>query len=198
MQSGNLAVRSGALSLKNGQTTLSAPAGPVLLVQRDNSEGESPSSSLIEARGSRNSDNKVFEVLDSGSTVVHGGGVHVLAGGVTIASGGQIITSGGLRVESGGIQIESGSLTTRDDFAIEDGGLSVKTDEVNGKALRVTSTNANFAGALLSFDLSRQHRETLPFHILEAVKDSENVFSVDSLGRLETHGDIVRRVDVGP
>ncbi|KAG1700675.1 hypothetical protein DVH05_011536 [Phytophthora capsici] len=190
VQSGNLAVRSGALSLKNGQTTLSAPAGPVLLVQRDNSEGESPSSPLIEARGSRNSDNKVFEVLDSGSTVVHGGGVHVLAGGVTIASGGQTITSGGLRVESGGIQIESGSLTTRDGFAIEDGGLSVKTDEVNGKALRVTSTNANFAGALLSFDLSHQHRETLPFRILEAVKDSENVFSVDSLGRLETHGDI--------
>ncbi|KAF1780961.1 EGF-like domain, extracellular [Phytophthora cactorum] len=101
VQSGNLAVRSGALSLKNGQTTLTAPAGPVLLLQRDNSDGASPSSPLIEARGSRSSDSKVFEVLDSGSTVVHGGGLHVLAGGVTIASGGQTITSGGLRVESG-------------------------------------------------------------------------------------------------
>ncbi|KAL3658407.1 hypothetical protein V7S43_016542 [Phytophthora oleae] len=192
VQSGNLAVRSGALSLKNGQTTLSAPAGPVLLLQRDNSEGESLSSPLIEARGSRNSDNKVFEVLDSGSTVVHGGGVHVLAGGVTIASGGQTITSGGLRVESGGIQVESGGLTTQDGFAIEDGGLNVNTDQVNGKALQVASTNANFAGALLSFDLSQQHRETPPFRILEAVKDtnSESVFSVDSLGHLETHGDI--------
>ncbi|KAG4244483.1 hypothetical protein PC116_g7653 [Phytophthora cactorum] len=199
VQSGNLAVRSGALSLKNGQTTLTAPAGPVLLLQRDNSDGASPSSPLIEARGSRSSDSKVFEVLDSGSTVVHGGGLHVLAGGVTIASGGQTITSGGLRVESGGIQIESGSLTTRDGFSIKDGGLTVKTEQVNGKALRVASTNANFAGALLSFDLSHQNRETPPFRILEALKptdpdshatQTESVFSIDSLGNLETQGDI--------
>lgn len=50
VQSGNLAVRSGTLSLKNGQTTLAAPSGPVLLLQRDNNEGASPSSPLIEAR----------------------------------------------------------------------------------------------------------------------------------------------------
>jgi hypothetical protein len=199
VQSGNLAVRSGTLSLKNGQTTLAAPAGPVLLLQRDNSDGASPSSPLIEARGSRNSDSKVFEVLDSGSTVVHGGGLHVLAGGVTIASGGQTITSGGLRVESGGVHIESGSLTTRDGFAIEDGGLSVHTEQVNGKALRVGSTNPNFAGALLSFDLSQQRREAPAFRILEAVQpiesntdptQTESMFSVDSLGNLETHGDV--------
>lgn len=199
VQSGNLAVRSGTLSLKNGQTTLTAPAGPVLLLQRDSSDGMS-SSPLIEVRGSRSSESKVFEVLDSGSTVVHGGGVHVLAGGVTIASGGQTITSGGLRVESGGIQIESGSLTTRDGFSIEDGGLSVKTEQVNGKALHVTSTNANFAGALLSFDLTRHRRDTPPFRILEALKPTdpnshttqpESVFSVDSLGNLETHGDVI-------
>ncbi|GMF32826.1 unnamed protein product [Phytophthora lilii] len=204
VQSGNLAVRSGTLSLKNGQTTLAAPAGPVLMLQRDNNEGASPLSPLIEARGSKSGDSKVFEVLDSGSTIVHGGGMHVLAGGVTIASGGQTITSGGLRVESGGVHIESGSLTTRDGFAIEDGGLTVKTEEVNGNALRVASTNANFAGALLSFDLAHQHREAPPFRILEALKPAgpgshvdqlDNIFSVDSLGNLETHGDIVTTND---
>ncbi|KAE9009677.1 hypothetical protein PF011_g10173 [Phytophthora fragariae] len=199
VQSGNLAVRSGTLSLKNGQTTLAAPAGPVLLVQRDNNEGASPSSSLIEARGSRSSESKVFEVQDTGATFVHGGGLHVLAGGVTIASGGQTIASGGLRVESGGVHIESGSLTTRDGFAIEDGGLTVQTDQVNGKALQVASTNINFAGALLSFDISHQHRERPSFRIIEALKPTdpgsyeaptETMFSVDSLGNLETHGDI--------
>ncbi|KAL4130263.1 hypothetical protein PRIC2_006269 [Phytophthora ramorum] len=199
VQNGNLAVRSGTLSLKNGQTTLAAPAGPVLLLQRDNIDGASPSSPLIQAKGSRSSDSTVFEVLDSGSTVVHGGGVHVLAGGVTIESGGQTITSGGLRVESGGIHVESGSLTTRDGFAIDDGGLTVQTDQVNGKALRVASTNANFAGALLNFDLSGQHRDAPPFRVLEVLKSSEpgsdatqteDVVSVDSLGNLDTRGDI--------
>ncbi|OWZ08067.1 hypothetical protein PHMEG_00019452 [Phytophthora megakarya] len=199
VHNGNLAVRSGTLNLKNGQTTLAAPTGPVLLVQRDIDDTASPSSPLIEVKGSSSSENKVFEVFDSGSTVVHSGGLHVLAGGVTIASGGQTITSGGLHVESGGIYVESGSLTTRDGFAIEDGGLTVKTEQVNGKALRVTSTNTNFAGALLSFDLVHQHREAPPFRILEALKptgrenhssQTESVFSVNSLGNLETEGDI--------
>ncbi|ETP02827.1 hypothetical protein F441_20154 [Phytophthora nicotianae CJ01A1] len=199
VQSGNLAVRSGTLSLINGQTTLTAPAGPVLLLQRDGTDGTSHSRPLIEARGSRSSESKVFEVLDSGSTVVHSGGLHVLAGGVTIESGGQTIMSGGLRVASGGIQVESGSLTTRDGFSIEDGGLTVKTEQVNGKALHVASPNANFAGALLSFDLSNHHLHTPPFRIIEALKptdsesrttQTESVFSVDSLGNLETHGDV--------
>ncbi|CEG50350.1 Epidermal growth factor-like domain [Plasmopara halstedii] len=198
IQNGNLAVQSGTLSLKNGQTTLVAPAGPVLLLQRDKSDSASSFGPLIEARGNQNSESKVFEVLDTGSTIVHGGGVHVLAGGVTIASGGQTIVSGGLHVESGGIQIESGKLTTRDGFSIEDGGLSVQNDQVNGKALRVASKNVNFAGALLSFDLTSQHHEIPPFCIIEALKqpldnDSytiERVFSLDSLGNLKTQGDV--------
>ncbi|GMF18465.1 unnamed protein product [Phytophthora fragariaefolia] len=200
VQSGNLAVRSGTMSLRNGQTTLAAPAGPVLVLQRDNNEGVSPYSSLIEARGSRSSESKVFEVQDTGATFLYGGGLHVLAGGVTIASGGQTITSGGLRVESGGVHIESGGLTTRDGFTIEDGGLTVQTDQVNGKALQVVSTNRNFAGALLNFDLSQQQRENPPFRIIEVLKatepdthetQTETVFSIDSLGNLETHGDIM-------
>lgn len=198
VQSGNLAVRSGTLSLKNGQTTLVAPAGPVLLLQRDKTEHAVPSSPLIEARGSQSRDSKVFEVSDTGATTVHGGGVHVLAGGVTIASGGQKIVSGGLHVASGGIQIESGKLTTRDGFSIEDGGLQVQTAHVNGKALSVASQNVNFAGTLLSFDLTHQHRATPPFRIIDALKPtnetetrtSESVFSVDSDGNLATQGDV--------
>ncbi|KAG2519437.1 hypothetical protein BBO99_00006786 [Phytophthora kernoviae] len=85
----------------------------------------------------------------------------------------QIIQSGGLRVESGGVQIESGGLTTRDGFAIEDGGLTVQTAE---------------------------HRQTPPFRLLEALKPAhsgdrdagpQSMFSVDSLGNLETHGDVI-------
>lgn len=147
---------------------------------------------LVQATGSSQR-TPVFEVKGSGQTVIHAGGLQVASGGVHIESGGQTIKSGGLRIESGGLHIESGSFTTKEGFEIE-GGLGIRSSAINGAALRLASTNAQFAGPLLDFNIAAQEGQASPFRLMQAVTSSnDQVFSVDSTGRIETTGDIMTR-----
>lgn len=182
---GNVNVLSGQINVRAASTA--TPALRVLQrpVDQQGQRSDAPSGKAV------------FEIADSGLTTVHSGGLRVAAGGLEVSSGGVEIDSGGLRVKSGGIQVESGALTTRDGFEIESGGLTVKTQDLNGVALRVVATNGHFAGALLAFDVGTQRAQgNLPSFRLIDVRDSTSstpwsAFSVDSLGNLETNGDIM-------
>lgn len=204
----SLRIRTGRLEILDGSAQFVASTGqtPVLSLERQISletpglatasvlqlHANSMDEVLLQATASSQR-TPVLEVKGSGQTVIYAGGLQVASGGVHIESGGQTIKSGGLRIQSGGLHIESGSFTTKDGFDIE-GGLDIRNSAINGAALRLASTNAQFAGPLLDFNITTQEGQASPFRLMQAVTSfQDQVFSVDSTGRIETTGDIVTR-----
>ncbi|DBA05115.1 TPA: hypothetical protein N0F65_000803 [Lagenidium giganteum] len=197
VKSGKLTVQDGATKLRNSQsTTLHVEAAvdgsknaPSVAVEI---ETRTDTTAFLRAKASNQ--DVAFEVKGTGETVINGGGLRVNAGGIQIASGGQTIASGGLRIQSGGLQVDGGDLTVRDGFQIEDGGLKVQQSTVNGAALTLTATNAQFSGSVLSIDTSMAKATAAPFNLLAAQSSvTDRVFSIDSTGKFETIGDITTR-----
>lgn len=224
IQHGALNVHAGSLRVSDGHAAFAASltSMPALDVSRQPPKTGSkptatglPSSAVLElhstvandtlicARGRH--DVEVFEVRASGETVIRTGGLQVDAGGVRITSGGQTITSGGLHIESGGAVID-GELVTRGGLRIDDGGFSVQHSAANAAALSVRSTNPNFGGTLIAFDLSSQQQPSQsrtgdapppmhPFRLFEALDERRSasdarIISVDNRGNVVTQGDI--------
>lgn len=206
VKNGALNVQSGSVQVTDGHAKFAATSTilPALSAARTPGGAQFGASGVLELHSEGENDIlllakgkqkvPVFEVKASGEAIVHAGGLQVDAGGVRIASGGQTITSGGLRIESGGAFIK-GELTTMGGFTIKDGGFTVQNSEMNDPSLRVRSTNANFGGALLTFDLTEQQQHANPkmhpFRLFEALDaKQEPIISITNRGDMVTQGDI--------
>ncbi len=118
-------------------------------------------------------------------------GMKVNSGGIDVVSGGVNVMSGGMKV-AGGLTLQSGGLTL-DNQEFKVGKLSVASASTNvgSPLLEVTSTNADYVGAMLSLSGTSNGHNSNKYSFVKAVNSNGNsLFELKDDGSVVTAGDV--------